>query len=104
MCPTPCLQLPDQWLLLDPDWDRGNTVLTTVFSPHRMVYEFLSTFITSGMHFLLNQQVWAVAGLGDSGGDLSFKDPDSGAHLSDLPSDLPCRDGVAQLPSGHCAW
>lgn len=38
----------------------------------RMVYGFLSTFITSGMRFLLNQQVWAVAGLGCSGGDLSF--------------------------------
>ncbi|KAF4023707.1 hypothetical protein G4228_015335 [Cervus hanglu yarkandensis] len=31
------------------------------------VYEFLSTFITSGMRFLLNQQVWAVA---DGGGVL----------------------------------
>lgn len=31
--------------------------LTRLSSRHRRVYEILSTFITSGMRFLLNQQV-----------------------------------------------
>lgn len=61
--------------------------LTWLSSPHRKVYEILSTFITSGMRFLLNQQVWAVAGLGDSGRGqaLSFKGPDSRPHLQICP-------------------
>lgn len=105
MRPTPRPHLSDPcdffWTWI---WLGQGPSLLGLSSPHRKLYEILSTFITSGMRFLLNQQVWAVAGLGDSEGALSFKGPDSSTHLPDLPSALPRRDGAAQLPAGHCAW
>lgn len=52
------------WTWAEVRQDLGSLGL----SSHRKVYEFLSTFITSGMRFLLNQQVQTVAGQGDGSG------------------------------------
>ncbi|KAI1233373.1 hypothetical protein IHE44_0004547 [Lamprotornis superbus] len=62
----------------------------------RKVYEFLSTFIVTGMRFLLSQQVQP-----------SIEERGCGilaSCLADLPIPGACQPGAVELFAGHSAW
>lgn len=112
---------------------RENRQCSTTLVFSRKVYEFLSTFIVTGMRFLLSQQVQLSTGRGCGmlglgplcvGEGRVVSHPSAGPcpasaapHpvlgviplslapcLADLPIPGTCQPGVAELFAGHSAW
>lgn len=105
---------------LEPQGKAGSCRAAVVSC--RKVYEFLSTFIVTGMRFLLSQQVWLSCrqamesggtppcpvpqqeeGPGSSSRPGSNSPLSPGPCLSDLPVPGACQPGAAELRAGHGA-